>query len=196
MIPLLKESDLCRDDTPWSYFIAGPIQTLDDFAQRIRYQSQAVLNGPVVRLLRGRRCAAVETTLQEWSAALQFPYYCAYTSFDSFDDCITDLSWLPGSCYLFFWTDIDLVLPGLEGDLRALVACLKRAHDAWKIPNRWNTDWPSAPFTVIFHAELDMGDLAMQRLRAVGADPVFVRFSDEILTWRQRFNQAHPIEQN
>lgn len=179
MIPALRVADLCLDDTPWAYFVASTSQSVDNFARLYAAHHRDIINGPVVRMFRGRRCGTVESLLQEWAAALQFPWYCGYV-WDGFDECICDLEWLPGTCYLLFMTQFDLVLPGLDGELSIFIDILKGAAEAWKIPNRYNSDWPAAPFTVIFHAEPDQAAAALERLRTAGGDPVLVRLPEEI----------------
>jgi hypothetical protein len=145
-----------------------------DFDQRDREQ------GIVIRVMRGRHSETPEGVFQEWAAALQFPYYFGH-NWDAFDECIIDLSWLPGSCYVFVVTELDMVLPDHPDEFNIFVRVMKRAHKQWKIPNRANMDEPVAPFTIVFHAEPDKADEALPRLRAAGADPVEARFSDEFI---------------
>jgi hypothetical protein len=47
-------------------------------------------------IVRGRRCGSVGEVFREFAAALQFPFYFA-DNWDSFDECMNDLSWLGGS---------------------------------------------------------------------------------------------------
>ncbi|HUZ03015.1 MAG TPA: barstar family protein [Thermomicrobiaceae bacterium] len=181
MLPELRADVLCRDDTRWRFFVSSTPNSVDDFARRYADQHRGVVgDAPVVRMFRGQRSATPERLLQEWAAALPFPWYCGYT-WDGFDECIGDLEWLPGSCYLFFVTQLDLVLPGLDRDFGIFIDILKGAAQAWKVPNRANTGEPTAPFTVIFQTEPERAAAALNRLQAAGADPFVVRFSDDNL---------------
>lgn len=49
--------------------------------------------GVLRRFLRGERMHTVSSTLDEFAAALQFPWYFGRNK-DAFDECIGDLSWL------------------------------------------------------------------------------------------------------
>jgi hypothetical protein len=92
-----------------------------------------------------------------------------------------DLQWLPGSCYVFVVTQSDCVLLDSSNDFSIYLRTLHWAHEQWKIPNRANMNEPTAPFTIVFHAEPDTSDEALARLRAAGADPVEARFSEEFI---------------
>jgi len=78
-------------------------------------------------------------------------------------------------------TEINLMLRGFPRDFATLVQSLEWAANEWKVPNRYNTDEPTAPFTVVFHAEPHKATKALERLSVAGADPDVSRFSDEFL---------------
>ena len=176
----LHTIDFCREDTSWCYFVTAPLRSADSFFGIFDYEQRQRSDQIVIRVLRGRHSETPEGVFREWSAALQFPYYFGH-NWDAFDECIIDLGWLPGTCYVLAVTQIDQVLPDFADDFNIFVRSLRRAHDQWKIPNRANMDEPVAPFTVVFHAEPDKADEALKRLRAAGADPVEARFSDEFI---------------
>ena len=175
-----RMTDFCRDDTRWGYFVAAPYPIADGFARIFRLEQPVGDELTIVRVIQGRRCETPQSLFQEWAAALQFPYYFGH-NWDAFDECITDLEWLPGSCYTFFVTQLDLVLPQYPNDFKAFIEIMHDAHDEWKTPNRYHMNEPTANFTVVFHAEADKSDEALARLRAAGADPVEARFSDEFM---------------
>lgn len=183
----LHTTDFCRDDTPWCYFVVSPLRSASIFALGFNNSALGFAGeqtssaaGTIVRMVRGARCATPQAVFQEWAAALQFPYYFG-ENWDAFDECLVDLDWLPGRCYVLVVTEVDMVLARDPSDFKTFVEVLKSAHEQWKIPNRANMDEPVAPFTVVFHAEPGMADEALARLRAAGADPVEARFSDEFI---------------
>lgn len=176
----LHTTDLCHEDTPWCYFVVSPLRSADAFARTLALEQPVTDQCVVARIIQGGHCHTPQTLFQEWSAALQFPYYFGH-NWNAFDECLTDLEWLPGSCYVFIVTCIDSVLPDLDRDFTVFVQSLKWASQEWKIPNRYNTNWPAAPFTVVFHAEPGEAEAALTRLRVAGADPVEVRFSEDFI---------------
>ncbi len=187
----LQTTDFCRDDTPWCYFVAAPIRSAEGLARNLDFAQPFGDQRVVVRILRGHRCATSQAVFQEWAAALQFPYYFG-ENWDALDECLTDLEWLPGSCYVFFVMRLDRVLPGLDDEFNIFIDVLREAHQEWKIPNRYNTDWPAAPFTLVFHTELDQANDALVRLRKAGADPVESRFSVEFIEETTRIREFDP----
>lgn len=158
--------DLRSIDDPWAFFIASPERAIDNFMLALKANDQQA----VVRIIRGRRCSTKESLLQEWAAALQFPYYFGH-GWDSFDECITDLDWLPGECYVFVVTDVEQILPDHPPDFDIFVDILANASREWRIPNRYNVGEPVAAFNVVFHAEANAADKAFARLQAAGVVP-------------------------
>src|SRR5438045_1068505 len=66
-------------------------------------------SGITVRMLRGERMRQQSRLFSEFAAALQFPYYFG-ENWNAFDECITDLEWLPGEAYVLIVTNADQVL--------------------------------------------------------------------------------------
>ena len=108
--------------------------------------------------------------LQEWAAALQFPYYFGH-GWDSFEECITDLNWLPGECYVFVVTHVEQILPYHPRDFEIFVDILSNASREWRVPNRYNVGEPVAAFNVLFHVEEHAAESAIARLHSVGVFP-------------------------
>jgi RNAse (barnase) inhibitor barstar len=177
----LQNVDFCGPDAPWCYFARAPLRTIDSFARYFDYWHPIEDQQAVIRVIQGRHCETAESLFREWSAALQFPYYFGH-NWDAFDECIQDLEWLPATCYIMFVTEVNLVLPQSPNDFDIYIRVLNWAHEQWKIPNRENMDEPTAPFTIVFHAEPESAEVALARIRAAGADPVEARFSDDFIT--------------
>lgn len=104
--------------------------------------------GSVLRYIRGERCKNEKSTLQEFAAALQFPYYFG-TNWDAFDECMSDLSWLPGEGYIIVITRAEAILAEDEKNFRILVDVLKYAADYWaKEKKQFKVVFNVAPYNV------------------------------------------------
>lgn len=74
--------------------------------------------GFVVRAVRGQQMPTVSTTLNEFAAALQFPYYFGGNK-DAFDECMRELDETLGEAtgYLILIRDADALLRGQPAEL-------------------------------------------------------------------------------
>lgn len=131
----------------------------------------------IIRFIRGKRCVDDSSTLQEWAAALQFPWYFG-ENWNAFQECMIDLWWLQTARYLFVVTDINLVFPEDSGGLAVMVSLLKDAEETWRTSgdpsshrSTWN--WAKSPvnFHVVFHCEHGRELEVVQRLTAAGIRP-------------------------
>jgi len=104
----------------------------------------------------------------EFAAALQFPWYFGANG-NAFDECITDLSWLPpGIGYVFVLTDPAETLADTDdGGLAWLVRSLSRAVAGWGRPVEAGSQWdrPSVPLHVVLQAD----ESTEERVRAIWA---------------------------
>jgi hypothetical protein len=85
----------------------------------------------VVRTVRGRKMRNAQRLFDEFAAALQFPAYfgenCA-----AFDECLTDLGWLPaGAGHVLVITEPAEVLADDPADFTVLVRILADAVTDW-----------------------------------------------------------------
>lgn len=62
-------------------------QGFGGFARRLHNR------GYVVRSIRGHKCRTIDGMIDEFSSALQFPWYFG-ENWPAFDECICDLDWL------------------------------------------------------------------------------------------------------
>src|SRR5262245_52557950 len=86
--------------------------------------------GFVVRTLDGRRCQTKGAFLREVARALTFPAHFG-RNWDALEDCLTDLTWLPGAGYWLVIARADRLL-AREPDLcPTLVALLEDVGRAW-----------------------------------------------------------------
>lgn len=130
---------------------------LDDFVNGAPEFTTAV-----VRIVRGKRCTTTERLFQEWAAALQFPSYFG-ENWDAFEECLSDLEWLPPGGLVLFITRADRLLElAPEMDLDTLADILTTVARDWK------SSHPLAPFHLVFHAEPQEEAKARKRLAVAG----------------------------
>src|SRR5215469_636745 len=65
----------------------------------------------VVRAIRGKKSTTVADFFDEVGEAWQLPYYFG-ENWNVFNDCMTDLEWLPGRMYLMLVRDASSLLQG------------------------------------------------------------------------------------
>jgi hypothetical protein len=110
-------------------------------------------DGLNVRLLRGKKMKDYEGLFNEFSAALQFPWYFGENG-NAFDECLADLSWMPprlGYVLVISHGEECLELTKDSG-LTWLVGSLERAATDWSISVDEGQPWDREP--VPFHIVL------------------------------------------
>lgn len=129
--------------------------------------------GLVVRILRGRKMRGYSELFDEFAAALQFPWYFGENG-NAFNECMTDLAWLPSQRgYAFIITEPGQVLQDTDDDgLSWLVRSLARCAAEWADPIQDGQPWDRLP--VPFHVVLQVDDRenesAVKLWAAAGAD--------------------------
>jgi RNAse (barnase) inhibitor barstar len=86
--------------------------------------------GFVVREFDGRKCHTKAGLLGEFARVLDFPDYFG-KNWDAFEECLTDLQWLPAPGYLFVITDAEQVLPDQEEEYETLITILEQSGKVW-----------------------------------------------------------------
>jgi len=135
--------DLYTPSRIWAHLLRCDEDRVDELCLSSHRESY------VCRWIRGKRCRTKDQLLQEWAAALQFPWYFGH-NWDAFDECICDLGWLPADGYILYITTSDLLLP----DDEALITFLKILHDTaayWKADRDFFKEKPIKSFHVVFH---------------------------------------------
>ncbi len=149
-------------------------------------REQAVGTQPaVVRVLQGRRGETPAGALQEWAAALQFPYdfgrkWNMGHNMAALDDYLIDLNWLPHTGFVFFVPDFDLVLRQFPPQRQEFIEILKRVAEHWRTRGAGSADTQGIPFTVVFQAESELASFAWSVLRDAGANPVEARLPERL----------------
>jgi RNAse (barnase) inhibitor barstar len=86
--------------------------------------------GVVVKCIEGRRCGTKGGLLSEFARALEFPSYFGQ-NWDAFEECLTDLSWMPAAGYLIIVTNAEQVLRGQEEDYATFIDIVRAAGQEW-----------------------------------------------------------------
>lgn len=86
--------------------------------------------GLVVRLLSGKNMRTKEGIFMEFAAVLDFPSYFG-RNWDAFDECLSDLEWLPSSGYILFISDASEILADELKDVPILLGVLEGAGRSW-----------------------------------------------------------------
>lgn len=153
---------------PYLYLTVAGVSEATDFAW-----SLSSSRGPLaaVRVLRGEKMRSVASLFDEFAAALQFPYYFG-ENWDAFDECLTDLSWLPADAYLLLITDSQALLSDEDaGQLRVFLDLLQRAGEEWGRPVETAEAWgrPAVAFRVLFQCDAAHKPRLASRLEAADA---------------------------
>ena len=103
----------------------------------------------------------VTAMFDEFSAVLQFPDYFG-ENWPAFDECLSDLSWMPSHRYVLIIPGAEEVLadePRVESEV--LRDVLVRAGEAWARPVSTGEAWdrPSVPFHVILQGPIELLEL-------------------------------------
>ena len=132
--------------------------------------------GLIVRLVRGRKMRTAEGLFDEVSAALQFPYYFG-ENWSAFDECLTDMDWLPSTAGLvvIVLDSGEVLCDEPDEELGTLVRVIGHAAETYAEPVESGEWWdrPALPFHVVLH--IGVGEEASMRAHwgAAGA-----KFSD------------------
>lgn len=149
---------------PWAHLVCGAGRDLE-CALRVGAPANV---GAVVRVVRGGRCATKRGLMQEWAAALQFPYYFG-ENWDAFEECVNDLGWLPARGYILAVTDAERLLAESD-DLAILVSILDTAGARWGGGAGAGPDRPNLPvsFHVVFQCDPQKEDETRHRFADAG----------------------------
>jgi RNAse (barnase) inhibitor barstar len=164
----MSKERLYLPEAPYLHIIGAGISEITDFGLSLVEHD---LLRVVVRFLRGKKMARLSSLYDEFAAALQFPYYFG-ENWNAFDECITDLEWMPADVYVLVITNAKNVLADESDDqLEALTNLLEEAGSELSL--RFETSEASARPAVAFHVvfQCDESDkqAVMSRLQSVGA---------------------------
>lgn len=143
----------------------------------VRSQALTLPSDCVIRLVRGQRCQTKHSLFQEFAASLQFPYYFGQ-NWDGFDECLSDLEWLPARTYILVISSADRLLMSANQDLHIFCnvvsdATTELAHPSASSPQ----SRPVARLIVVLQVDQSILSQTQQRFSAAGL--VTIR-SDEL----------------
>jgi hypothetical protein len=156
---------LCDPQGPWAYLFTS--ESASGQAFNLLHQR----HGTVVRRVRGHRCRTKQTLLAEWARAFAFPPYFGH-NWDAFEECLTDLDWLPAQCYIAIVSDASDVLPQDDASFATFVELLGHVATEWATPQQGERTHPSIAFRVLFHTASAQQVRVRTRLRRIGVDPI------------------------
>ncbi|MCE0540199.1 barstar family protein [Kineosporia rhizophila] len=108
--------------------------------------------GLAVRAVRGRKCRTRQGLFDEFSAALQFPWYFG-ENWDALGDCLADLDWIPQQTgHVLMIKEPELVLgQDDEAQFDVLLDVLRMVTVEWGTPVELGEWWdrPPVPFHVV-----------------------------------------------
>jgi hypothetical protein len=141
---------LLRAEGPWLYpFVATETAAWEFLVSLSARESPRM----VARRVRGNKARTVPDWFDECSAALQFPYYFG-ENWNAFDECLTDLEWLPADAYVLLITNSQHLLEAeTPEDKKTLFRILDRTGQEWGQRVSGEFSRPPKPFHVLFQCE-------------------------------------------
>jgi len=124
-----------------------------------------------VRAVRGSKTRTRRALLDEFSAALQFPYYFG-ENWPAFNECLADLDWLSVSTgvVVLVYEAAQVLADEHPGDMAAFVRAVQNAGFVFGQPVEEGEWWdrPALPFHVVLQVE---GIESLGHWRDAGAEP-------------------------
>jgi RNAse (barnase) inhibitor barstar len=144
---------LLRPDGPWLHPLVDPDSATWDLLQSLPNIGKARV---AVRLVRGKKMRTTPALFDEFAAALQFPWYFG-ENWDAFDECLTDLEWLPADAYTVLVSNgVHLLEAEPSEQLTLCLRALEQAGREWSKPKSGEFASAARPFHVLLqctHAE-------------------------------------------
>lgn len=145
-----RTSALSEINPNWCLYYIGSAQEITEHI--FKWSS----TGFIVRVVRGQKMHHYYSLFDEFAAALQFPWYFGENG-NAFDECISDLSWIPTRVgYVIVITHSEETLIDTEDNgLSWFVTSLARASVEWSIPLEVGgpLDRGAIPFHVVLQTE-------------------------------------------
>jgi len=123
-------------------------------------------DGAYVRWLMGSRMTNKSSLLDEFSAALQFPYYFG-SNWDAFDECLQQMVIPDLHSIILLIYDANRVLQSQPEQLQTFIASIEDARHAYQRPAFQGMPWQH--FCVPFHIILQANAKDVTKWREAGA---------------------------
>lgn len=164
-LPLRQWSELLSRDAFWCYLAIGADRVLQHFIES-RPDSDVI-----VRIVRGEKASTTDDLLDQFAQELRFPAELGLGNWNwnSFIDCMTDLSWLPASHYVIAIANVGSTLSN-EDDFRQFIEVLEI------VSRQGVRTWPGVEsanpgrMTFLLHAEESAYELTIHRLKDTGLE--------------------------
>jgi RNAse (barnase) inhibitor barstar len=151
--------------SPWFIGLTGEREEADGWSWRLGQE------GIIARVVRGKKMTHREGLFNEIAAALQFPSYFG-ENWDAFQECVSDLGWLPPEPVVLIVTDALAMLDSEPIDaLRIFTEILQYAAELQTQPLRFGDAFRFArqPLHIAFQATTEEMPLLRARLGLAGA---------------------------
>jgi hypothetical protein len=122
-------------------------------------------DGPVVRVVRGRKCATKQGLLDEWSAAFQFGHHFG-ENWDALLDCLRDAHALPRGLAAIVLDAVHVLGKEPADELTTLAGVLGEAVKRWRHPGPGHA---AGPFCVVLQCRPAEEASVRARWKAAGA---------------------------
>lgn len=147
---ILEPSSKCN-----LYLVDATISAVTNWVWQISNRNQST----AIRFVRGAKLKTTQGLFDEFSAAMQFPYYFG-ENWNAFRDCLLDLEWLSSDAYGVVVSDSQRLLEESPKDLEILIDYLEEAGSEFKQEGK--------RFVTLFHCEGENKAQVYQTLESVG----------------------------
>jgi RNAse (barnase) inhibitor barstar len=155
----MKLDSLLRSREPWLHVLLAAESDVCDELWALQRLSE---KRTVCRVIRGHKATTKPAFFDECAAAWQFPYYFG-ENWDAFEECLTDLQWLPAEAYVFCVTRAVHLLEKEPSDQQQRLLLVLQG-----IAKEWGQATPSRPaavFHVLLHCTAEERPSLDQRLQ-------------------------------
>jgi Barstar (barnase inhibitor) len=137
---------LLRPDGPWLHPLVATDSDAWDMLQSLPKDGKSRV---AARMVRGKKMRTTPALYDEFAAALQFPYYFGENG-GAFDECVTDLEWLPADAYTILVSNgVHMLEAEPTENLTLCLRALERAGQEWAKPVSGEFARTARPFHVL-----------------------------------------------
>jgi Barstar (barnase inhibitor) len=152
------------EESPPILYLAADMKTVAELA--LGWADAAL----TVRAVRGSKTRTRQALLDEFSAALQFPYYFG-ENWPAFNECLADLDWLSISTgvVVLVYEAVQVLADEHPGDMAAFVRAVQNAGSVFGRPVEDGEWWDRSALP--FHVVLQLGGIeSLDYWRDAGAE--------------------------
>jgi hypothetical protein len=141
-VPGEGSDSLWSIDAPWVHVVGADV----DVANLLTHEPE----GRVAVMLDARRMTDFDGLMAECQGAFRFPEYFG-RNWPAFDECVRDLSWLPGRAYHVVIEHGNELLRDDLGELPTFLRTMERAGQAWSRSFARGPEWGGGevPFNTV-----------------------------------------------